>query len=170
MGAQMDSVVAGSALSEEEAQRLTLPNTPPFVCGLFVGPNSDADAPENTPVVHLLDAFESVAAQEMYGYAVCEESQRIGEMGRVQSPMIRRAEMARSEDVLVDVSTRSVGELVTSSWKRRYSTLVMIVAPLVMCVVLVLLKSRCFTIRQSSAAKVSLMEDDCHSDYGSVSF
>merc|ERR1719162_2137396 len=92
--------------------------------------------------------FETVLAEDyarLYGYAVDEDE----------------------ESQFVDVSTRSVGEMIVA---RRYSTLVMIVAPLVMCVVLVLFKSRCFTKGEGSAVKVGLMEDDGQSDYGSVSF
>merc|ERR1711923_83307 len=106
-----------------------------------------------------------MAAREMYGYDVCDASQRVGEMGSVHPPT-----MIRSKSSVLSVSVRSMAELATWSWPKQSSTLAVLVGPLVMCVALVLLKSRCFTRRESGAMKSGLMEDDCHSDYGSVSF
>jgi len=167
--AQIEGVVAGSQLTEEDIHTLSLPNARPFVCGIFVGPNSDIDMPEVTPQVHLEDGFVPMAAREMYGYDVCDASQRVGEMGSVHPPTMT-ASKSKSSVLSVSVSMRSMAELATWSWHKQYSTLAVLVGPLVMCVALVLLKSRCFTRRESGAMKSGLMEDDCHSDYGSVSF
>eukprot|EP01083_Nonionella_stella_P140854 432852_1 len=48
----VNHVVAGSKLTKDEAMDLVLPNPVPFVCSIFIGPNSDADAmPQLTPTI-----------------------------------------------------------------------------------------------------------------------
>merc|ERR1712154_525319 len=39
----VDNIAAGTKMSDSQSQQLTLPNTAPFVCSVYIGPNSEAD-------------------------------------------------------------------------------------------------------------------------------
>eukprot|EP00486_Rosalina_sp_Unknown_P011624 CAMPEP_0201591958 /NCGR_PEP_ID=MMETSP0190_2-20130828/189984_1 /ASSEMBLY_ACC=CAM_ASM_000263 /TAXON_ID=37353 /ORGANISM="Rosalina sp." /LENGTH=966 /DNA_ID=CAMNT_0048050509 /DNA_START=186 /DNA_END=3086 /DNA_ORIENTATION=- len=83
----MNNIIAGKKLSQQESDALILPNAPPFVCSIFVGPNSDADTyPEKTPSVTVSDDFSVMVTRHMYGYDYCNEDMRVGEMTIPMSP------------------------------------------------------------------------------------
>ena len=79
----IDELVAGQKLHHDEVNRLQLPNAPPFVCSIFLGPNSDhINTPEITPNTDLLEDFTVNVGDEIYGYTFCDENDRIGDMAR----------------------------------------------------------------------------------------
>ena len=83
----VDHVVAGQKLTKQVSDALILPNAAPFVCSIFIGPNSDADTnPEFTPVVTMAEGFEVRGAGEMYGYDYCTDDVRVGQMSEPMSP------------------------------------------------------------------------------------
>merc|ERR1712129_105211 len=79
--------IAGSALtSVEESEALNLPNSQPFVCSLFIGPNSESDTePDLTPSITTSDDLIA-SAQSVYGFDYCDEESRVGEMSKVLLP------------------------------------------------------------------------------------
>eukprot|EP01083_Nonionella_stella_P034161 93529_1 len=79
----VNHVVAGSKLTKDEAMDLVLPNPVPFVCSIFIGPNSDADAmPELTPTIDLAPTL-STSATNIYGYDYCDDVSRVGSLPQV---------------------------------------------------------------------------------------
>ena len=83
------NLIAGAKLTQMEVDALILPNAAPFVCSMFVGPNSEADIyPENTVSATLNENFAVTKADELYGYDYCEPTERLGDMIKPLSPEI----------------------------------------------------------------------------------
>merc|ERR1712204_154016 len=69
-----------------ESESLILPNSQPFVCSLFIGPNSESDSePDLTPSITTSDDLIA-SAQSVYGFDYCGEESRVGEMSKVLLP------------------------------------------------------------------------------------
>jgi len=82
----INQIIAGSKLTKPEASNLVLPNVTPFVCSIFIGPNSDsATRPDLTPIVQTTDNF-AVLATDLSGYDYCTTNSRVGNMDTVYTP------------------------------------------------------------------------------------
>jgi len=83
----VDRVAAGTKLTQSEADELTLPNALPFVCSLYIGPNSEEETDEVfAPIINAADTLSLRAGPGFYGFDRCEGSSRMGDMPSLQSP------------------------------------------------------------------------------------
>jgi len=113
---EINEVVAGSVVNKADALQLTLPNPPPFVCSIFLGPNSDMDEfPEYTPSVTKGEDF-SVAATSLYGYDYCEAAVRVGQIEGVETPeLFAKASVVAGGELLVSPMNRNGAALLALS-------------------------------------------------------
>jgi len=97
----INDIVAGSAITKSEADKLKLPNASPFVCSIFIGPNSQSDSqPELTPIVTVSDDFVA-STTALYGHDYCSEDARIGTMQSVQNPEVLLLRLEELQNVHV---------------------------------------------------------------------
>jgi len=110
----INQVVAGSQITKAQALKAKLPNPAPFVCSIFIGPNSDMDSnPDVTPVVAASDDF-TVLATSLYGYDYCESQARVGAMDAVNAPEVLAKATVVNGQLLFEVN-RNTAMLVALS-------------------------------------------------------
>ena len=85
---EIDTIVAGAALTEEEISDLTLPNAEPYVCSIRIGDNtwtpgadSDVDTKgDGNTDVEIKDKTTSVSSSNIYGSDSCPSDKAIGDI------------------------------------------------------------------------------------------
>ena len=98
----VNNLVAGYKMSKKESDIITLPNSSPYVCSVYIGPNSDADTdPDITPLVAIGDTFD-IIADTIYGYDSCESHERVGLMSDVVLPEVLRTEEEGRNKIMND--------------------------------------------------------------------
>ena len=95
----VNNLIAGSKLSKIESDKLTLPNSSPYVCSVYIGPNSDDDT-EYTPSITTGDGF-SVTAETIYGYDFCGTQQRVGYMENAVLPELLQENQENEQDEMI---------------------------------------------------------------------
>lgn len=147
----VNNVMAGKKLSQEESDALILPNAPPFVCSIFIGPNSDESTmPELTPSVTLSDDFSVMVTRHMYGYDYCADDQRVGQMEIPMSPETfgsdpnRYLVNAKSINVPVLAKKNDDMEIMEAMTGQNYNSMIIIVLSMfVVVAILIIRKAIC---------------------------
>ena len=89
----VDNISAGTKMSDSQSEQLTLPNSPPFVCSVYIGPNSEADEyPQRNAVIQQKSDFLLSTGDigSFYGHQQCADDMRMGDMPTLKSPHMKR--------------------------------------------------------------------------------
>merc|ERR1712176_499103 len=127
----INQIIAGSKLTKQEVSKLILPNPSPFVCSIFIGPNSDSDInPDLTPIIATTNDF-TVFATDLFGYDSCNINARVGNMDNVFSP-----------ETLLGTATIINGDLVFSFSRGTFrNAIILLASSIFVAVIIILCKS-----------------------------
>ena len=165
---QMDNLIAGDKLLLDHVEQLKLPNAQPFVCSIFIGPNSDEDTdPDITPVIDVTDDFSSSVSDTFYGYDYCQQHERIGDMNTPYPPQQRYQQQEERQMKKANINVfNTFGERLLHN-KVEYRA---IISGLIITIIIVMMLLIRATICRGKGYRneIDRLSSYANNDYGSI--